>query len=230
MKFTIFQHVPYESPGYILDWIIENGHSIEEVNFYDHPKLPAVKSTENLIVMGGPMNIYDDDEFSWLPEERDFVKKAIQQGTKVLGVCLGSQFIADALGSEVFKNEHKEVGWFDVDVKDENLPEMFRGIFPKTFKTFHWHGDTFNLPEGMKGFVSSKATVNQAFISKNVVAFQFHMEMNPEGVIALIEHNETLFEEDLPFVQKPGQMLHMNEIHEANRKILFQFLDTFFGK
>jgi len=230
MKFTIFQHVPYESPGYILDWIIEKGHSTEEVNFYDHPKLPALDATENLIVMGGPMNIYDDNEFSWLPEERDFIKNAIQQGTKVLGICLGSQLIADAMNAQVFKNEHEEVGWLEVDVDEKNLPEKFKGIFPERFKTFHWHGDTFNMPDGIKGFVSSKATANQAFITENIAAFQFHMEMNPEGVIALIEHNETLFEEDLPFVQKPGQMLHMNEIHESNRKILFQFLDTFFGK
>ena len=230
MKFTIFQHVPYESPGYIRDWIKEKGHTIEEVNFYDHPQLPDVKSTENLIVMGGPMNIYDDDEFHWLADERDFIKQAIKEGKKVLGICLGSQFIADAMNALVFKNEHEEVGWFEVAVDEKDFPEKYKGIFPKRFKTFHWHGDTFNMPEGIKSFISSKATVHQAFISKNVAAFQFHMEMNPEGVIALIEHNETLFEEDLPFVQKPGQMLHMNEIHEANRKILFQFLDTFFGK
>lgn len=230
MKFTVFQHVPYESPGYILDWIKAKGHTIEEVNFYDRPKLPDMKSTENLIIMGGPMTIYDDDEFHWLPDERDFIKQAIQEGKKVLGICLGSQFIADALGAAVFKNEHKEVGWFEVEFDEQNLPDKFRGIFPKTYKTFHWHGDTFNLPDGIKGFVSSKATVNQAFISKNVAAFQFHMEMNPEGVIALIEHNITLFEEDLPFVQKPGQMLHKNELHDSNRRILFQFLDTFFEK
>ncbi len=230
MKFTIFQHVPYESPGHILDWIKENGHTMEEVNFYDHPDLPDLKTTENLIVMGGPMNIYDDDEFHWLPDERDFIKKAIQQGAKVLGICLGSQFIADALGAEVFKNEHTEVGWFEVKVNETKLPDRFRGIFPKTFKTFHWHGDTFSMPQGINSFISSNAAVNQAFVSDNVAAFQFHLEMTAEGVINLIEHNQTLFEEDLPFVQNPGQMLHMNEIHEANRKILFQFLDTFFGK
>ncbi|MCB2220856.1 MAG: type 1 glutamine amidotransferase [Bacteroidetes bacterium] len=228
MKFTIFQHVPYESPGYILDWIKEYGHSFEEVNFYDHPGIPDIRETENLIVMGGPMNIYDDEEYSWLPDERDFIKQSVQEGTKVLGICLGSQFIADAMNAQVFKNEHEEVGWFDVDINEKNLPKKYKGIFPKHFKTFHWHGDTFSLPKGINCFISSEATSNQAFISENVAAFQFHMEMNPDGVVALIEQNETLFGEDLPFVQKPGQMLHMNKYHASNRKILFQFLDTFF--
>ena len=228
MKFTIFQHVPYESPGYILDWIIENGHSIEEVSLYDHPKFPAVKSTENLIVMGGPMNIYDDDEFSWLPDERDFIKQVIQRGTRVLGICLGAQFITDAMGAEVFRNKYTEVGWFGVEVIEDNLPDQFKGIFPKRFKTMHWHGDTFNLPEGMHAFISSEATENQGFVTEQVAAFQFHMEMTPEGLISLIEHNQTLFEEDFLFVQKPGEMLHMDEVHESNRKILFRFLDAFF--
>ncbi|MBN2174172.1 MAG: type 1 glutamine amidotransferase [Bacteroidales bacterium] len=228
MDFTIFQHVPYESPGYILDWIHENGYSMEEVNFYDQPRLPDVKDTENLIVMGGPMNVFDDDEYSWLPAERDFIRQTIRKGTKVLGICLGSQFIADALGAKVFKNEYTEVGWFEVEIREENLPDKFKGIFPERFKTLHWHGDTFNLPDGIKGFISSKATENQAFISENVAAFQFHMEIKSEGVMALVEHNETLFKEDLPFTQKPGQMLHMNKYHESNRKILFQFLNIFF--
>ena len=94
----------------------------------------------------------------------------------------------------------------------------------------HWHGDTFNLPEGMHAFISSEATENQGFVTEQVAAFQFHMEMTPEGLISLIEHNQTLFEEDFLFVQKPGEMLHMDEVHESNRKILFRFLDAFFEK
>jgi GMP synthase-like glutamine amidotransferase len=230
MKFTIFQHVPYESPGYILDWISENDHSVEEVNFYDHPGLPDLKVTENLIVMGGPMNIYDDDEFSWLPDERDFIKKMIDQGKRVMGICLGSQFIADAMGAKVFKNKHTEIGWFEVKVNEHFLSEKYKGIFPERFKTFHWHGDTFNLMHGISCFISSEATPNQGFILGNVAAFQFHMEMKPEGVISLVEHNQTLFEENLPFIQMPGEMLHMNSEHEHNRKILFRFLDQFFEK
>jgi GMP synthase (glutamine-hydrolysing) len=230
MKFTIFQHVPYESPGYILDWIKIKGHKIEEVNFYDHHGLPDIRETENLIVMGGPMNIYDDEEYSWLSDERDFIKKAVQKGIKVLGICLGAQFIADAMGAKVFKNDHTEVGWFEVEIKEQNLPDKFKGIFPESFKTFHWHSDTFTLPKGINNFISSEATANQGFFFKNVAAFQFHMEMTADGVKDLVMQNQTIFEEDLPYVHKPGQFLNMNEKHEINRKILFRFLDKFFEK
>jgi GMP synthase-like glutamine amidotransferase len=228
MKILIFQHVPYESPGYILEWIQENGHNPVFIDFYDNTEFPEIEETDALVIMGGPMNIYDDDEYSWLPDERDFIENVIKKRKKILGVCLGSQFIADAMGAKVVKNEHTEVGWFDIHVDEQHLPVKFKGIFPERFKTFHWHGDTFDLPKGIKCFASSEVTPNQAFISGNVAAFQFHMEMTPEGATALVEHNQTLFDEDMPFVQKPGQMLHLYENHEKNRKIMFRFLDTFF--
>lgn len=230
MKFTIFQHVPYESPGFILDWIKSKGYTWQEINFYDQPKLPVLKDVDNLIIMGGPMNIYDDEEYSWLSYERDFIKKAIQNSNRVLGICLGAQFIADALGAKVYKNNHTEVGWFDVRVDLKKMPEQIVGVFPADFTTFHWHGDTFDLPVGAQRFIHSEVTANQGFLTGNVAAFQFHMEMTVEGVKALVEHNQTLFEEDLPYVHKPGQFLNMNEKHEINRKILFRFLDKFFVK
>lgn len=230
MKFTIFQHVPYESPGFILDWITSKGYTWQEVNFYGHPELPALKAVDNLIIMGGPMNIYDDDEFSWLPDERDYLKQFMQTGKKVFGICLGAQLIADALGANVYKNEHVEIGWFKVKVDQDRLPKKLAGVFPYEFVTLHWHGDTFEMPQEIKSFASSRITKNQAFVFKNVAALQFHMEITQEGLTALIEQNQSLLGEDLPYVQRPGQMLHLNENHETNREILYRFLNQFFDK
>lgn len=231
MKFTVFQHVPYESPGHILDWIKAKGHTIRYVNFYEHPVLPEIDQTEALIVMGGPMNIHDDEDYSWLPDERDFLKKFIQSGKKVLGICLGAQMIADALGAEVRRNEHTEIGWFKVDINKESLPEKYIDTFPDEFVSFHWHGDTFDLPDGYGNFASSAATLNQGFIYKNIAAFQFHPEMNLKGINELIQHNEDVFTHKNPYVQSSDEIVGQakNSI-EINKSILFKFLDEFFIK
>lgn len=230
MKILIFQHVPYESPGHILEWIDQKGHSASFVNFYNNTVLPEINSADALVVMGGPMNVYDDEEYSWLPNERDYLKQFIQSGKKVLGVCLGAQLIADALGANVYKNEHIEIGWFKVKVDQDRLPKKLATVFPDEFMTLHWHGDTFDTPENGVNFAYSQATTNQAFYYQNLVGIQFHMEMTAEGVKALLKHNQTIFEEDLPYVHKPGQILNMNDHHEMNRNILFRFLDKFFEK
>lgn len=229
MHFTIFQHVPYESPGYILEWIQSSGFKVGLVNFYDHPELPDEREVQNLIVMGGPMNIFDDPKHGWLAAEREFIKRILNRGTNVLGVCLGAQFIAHALGAQVFKNKNTEVGWFHVDIDDKHLPAKYKGIFPKQFKTLHWHGDTFDLPPDAIGFASSETTENQAFIYRNAAAIQFHLEMTPGDLSALTNHNESLFNKKRPFVQKPALIIGKTKHHEANKRILFRFLETFFG-
>jgi GMP synthase-like glutamine amidotransferase len=230
MKFTIFQHVPYESPGHILEWIKKNGHSIGFVNFYDHPALPEIKNTDALIVMGGPMNIHDDEEYSFLADERNFLKQFILSGKKVLGICLGAQMVADAMGAKVMKNEHREIGWFQVNVQQENLPINFQDIFPNAFATFHWHGDTFDLPDNVNGFVHSEATQNQGFIHHNLAAFQFHPEMTLAGIKELVQHNAEVFKHSNLFIQSKEEILKAAKINvEFNRAILFRFLEMFFG-
>lgn len=229
MKFTVFQHVPYESPGNILDWIKSNGYTWHEVNFYDHPELPALKDVDNLIIMGGPMNIYDDEEYSWLAGERDFLKQCILSGKKVLGICLGAQMIADALGAEVRRNEHTEIGWFKVKIDHDKLTEKYAGIFPDEFISFHWHGDTFDIPVGCKNFALSEATVNQAFIIENVAAIQFHPEMDLKGIKELVDHNPEVSSYKNLFVQHPENIIKQAKTNiEVNKSILLKFLDKFF--
>ena len=99
MNIYFFQHVPYESPGHILEWVQERGHTARFVNFYEKYTFPEINLIDGLVIMGGPMNIYNDDEYSWLETERDFLKQVILAGKKVIGICLGSQMIADAMGA-----------------------------------------------------------------------------------------------------------------------------------
>lgn len=231
LNLYFFQHDPLESPGYILDWAHDRGHKCELVNFYDDDMLPDIKKVDGLVIMGGPMNIYDDEEYTWLETERDFVKQCIQSGKKVFGICLGSQMIADALGTLVKRNAHTEIGWFKVRIDQKKLPKKFAGVFPDEFITFHWHSDTFDLPENSAGFASSKATVNQAFVQNdNVAALQFHPEITERGVTLLVEDHAETFENNFPFVQPRHEVLGTDSFFELNRKILFKFLDKFFGK
>ncbi len=206
MKFLIFQHVPYESPGFILEWIMENDHSLSFVNFYTDPVIPAIESTDALVIMGGPMNIYEEEKYPFLKKEKDFIKQFIQSGKKVLGICLGSQMVADALGGEVRKNERPEIGWYPVKVDKSKVPGKYKDVFPETFTTFHWHGDTFGLPENVMGFISSAVCANQAFINDTIAAFQFHPEMTQKGVNELVHHNEAVFEKRHQTIQSREEM------------------------
>jgi GMP synthase (glutamine-hydrolysing) len=230
MNFSIFQHVPYESPGHILEWIKMHGHSFHFVDFYDNPVLPEIKNTDALIVMGGPMSIYDDEEYSYLANERDFLKQFILSGKKVLGICLGAQMVADAMGAQVRKNEHTEIGWFKIKIQLENLPKKFQGIFPDEFTTFHWHGDTFDLPGKVNGFAYSEASQNQGFIHENVAAFQFHPEMTLAGLKELVQHNVEVFNHSNLFIQSKEKILKAAQENIGfNRAVLFHFLEKFFG-
>ncbi len=229
MNICFFQHVAYESPGYILDWAKENGHSVSFVNFYQDAAFPEIKNLNALVVMGGPMNVGDEaDEYAWLEAEGEFIKQFIQSGKKILGICLGSQMIADAMGAKVYRNQHTEIGWHIATVDQKNIPSGYKGIFPENFITFHWHGYTFDMPDNCTNFIRSEATRNQAFVYNNIAAFQFHPEMTMQGVQKLVEHYEDVFDKNYPFIQSRDEILKTENYFEINRTLLFKFLDRFF--
>ena len=143
-----------------------------------------------LIVMGGPMNIYEEKEYPWLAGEKRFIGKAIEKGKIVLGICLGAQLIADVLGGQVVRNRCKEIGWFPVSLRPEGTESVaFRG-FPAKFQALHWHGDTFSLPPGAAMLAESEACPAQAFSSNGgrVLALQFHLESSKDSARALIQN------------------------------------------
>ena len=125
-------------------------------------------------------------DFPWLGAEKRYVRDAVTRGIRVLGVCLGAQLIASALGARVFRNPVKEIGWFPV--QGDAPPEpAFR--FPSEFLAFHWHGETFDLPEGAVRLARSAGCDHQAFqVSHHVIGLQFHLETTPESALAIVEH------------------------------------------
>ncbi|MGE7774374.1 type 1 glutamine amidotransferase [Chitinophaga sp. NPDC101104] len=180
MRIRIFQHVPFEGPAAIAEWAESKGHTLEYTRFYDNDPLPAASDVDMLVVMGGPMGVYDTDEFPWIRNEIAFISDAVESGKPVLGVCLGSQLLAAALGAAVYPNREKEIGWFPVTFHAEWAPA--------SLVVFHWHGDTFDLPEGAQLLAESPVTKHQAFqFGQNAVGLQFHLEVTDVSVEGMID-------------------------------------------
>ena len=143
MRIHYLQHVPFEDLAYIETWAKDKGHSLSVTKLYLNEKLPGMDDFDWLIVMGGPMNIYEEREYPWLVEEKQFIEEVIKTGKVVLGICLGAQLIADVLGGKVRQNDYQEIGWFPVTKTSEANNSVFFKSLPDDFMAFHWHGDTF---------------------------------------------------------------------------------------
>jgi GMP synthase-like glutamine amidotransferase len=180
------QHVPFESPGSILPWLEQHGASVTSTRLFDAHTLPAVGDFDLLVVMGGPMSVNDEAKHPWLIDEKRLVREAIDAGRAVVGVCLGAQVIASALGGRVFPNAAREIGWFPVFATP--VPASGSPRWPDSLTVFHWHGETFDLPSGAVRLASSEVCLNQAFqIGDRIVGLQFHLESTPETVAAMVE-------------------------------------------
>jgi GMP synthase-like glutamine amidotransferase len=178
MHAHIFQHLSFEGPGTIQPWLINAGYEITFTVFSEKAYFPAIDTVDFLVVMGGSMSVNDEDKFPWLSSEKQYIRDLIATGNPVLGICLGAQLIASSLGAKVYQNIEKEIGWFPVKGL-QTTPANFQ--FPISFPALHWHGETFDLPEGAVLLASSEACKNQAFqYGKNVLAIQFHPEVNRE--------------------------------------------------
>lgn len=207
MHIHYLQHVPFEGPGNILDWVQRGGHTLGATRFYCGEPLPAVETLDLLVVMGGPMNVYEEARYSWLADEKRFIEQAIAAGRRVLGVCLGAQLVADVLGAKVYANADKEIGWFPVEATQAASESGLFAAFPRQIDVFHWHGDTFDIPAGAMHVAHSAGCANQAFVyDERVVGLQFHLETTPASAQKIIAHcaDEIV---DGRFIQSPQVML-----------------------
>jgi GMP synthase-like glutamine amidotransferase len=186
MKVHVLQHVGFEGLGSIAQWLEVQKAEISSTRFFEADPLPALKALDMIIAMGGPMSVTDEDKLPWLKSEKQFVRDAILRGMPILGICLGSQLIAGAMGARVFRNPAKEIGWFPV--KSVPAPAGYLNL-PSEFVPFHWHGETFDLPAGAVRLAKSDACGNQAFqINRNVIGLQFHLETTLGSASTLIEN------------------------------------------
>ena len=182
-------HVPFETPGYIEDLAQQYKCTSSASRLWERTEFPSLEAFDLLIVMGGPMNIYQYDKYPWLIDEKKFIGTAIDSNKTVLGICLGSQLIADVLGCTVIPNRCKEIGWYPIHLTAQTaVSPAFKNI-PATFTPFHWHGDTYPVPPGAIRLGSSSACGNQGFIFDNkVVGLQFHLEMTEPNLQGIIDN------------------------------------------
>lgn len=207
MRLHYLQHVPFENPGCILDWANDRNVDVQSSHLYKNDPLPDLDDFDLLVVMGGAMGANDDALYPWMSAEKQFIKSAIGAGKKIIGICLGSQFLADVLGVSVYPNLHKEIGWFPIEWTDAAHENTYTNHLPKTLDVFHWHGDTYDLPPGAVHLAKSAICQNQAFqVGETVLAFQFHLEVKEDNVKAMLANcvDELV---DEPYIQSREDIL-----------------------
>jgi GMP synthase (glutamine-hydrolysing) len=229
MKIQVLQNISFEGPGYIEQIAEEAGHELIIVHLYDGEQPLPATDFDMMVILGGPMNVYEECEYPWLTTEKKAIDEAIHSNKIVLGICLGAQLIADVLGAEVYKNENLEIGWYPVTrtlTKDE-IPPV--GFFPEKAVVFHWHNDTFDIPRNAKRIYRSDATTNQAFIyEEKVFAIQFHLEMSEKSI-----EDFFYFFDDEPgpdkFVMQKEEMLKLIRKYDPSCKAVLRDLFNYFN-
>jgi GMP synthase (glutamine-hydrolysing) len=227
MRIHYLQHVPFEGLASIEQWVIRQGNIISATKFYNGDTLPPVDDLDWVIVMGGPMNIYEDDKYPWLNSEKHFIEAAIEKNKVVIGICLGSQLIADVLGSKVYKGQEKEIGWYPITMTPEAKNSSVFAAIPQSINVFHWHGDTFDLPSDAVRLAYSEACANQAFIyADKVLGLQFHLESTKESVHQIIENCASELVTG-KYIQKPEEMLARDDDFKNINSFMSKILDYF---
>lgn len=161
------------------------------VHCYQEHQLPPIEEFDLLIIMGGPMSVHDVEEYPYLIGVKEFIKESIVQNKWVLGVCLGAQLVAEALGADVRPNHTKEIGWYPVQQTAMASQSWLADLLPCEFTCLHWHGDTFEIPEGAVHVAKSQVCENQAFVwNDRVVGLQFHLEFTPQSTQNLIDRSK----------------------------------------
>lgn len=233
MKFLVLQHVPFEDLAYIGEYLDEHQHTYQYCRLYGGETIPAPREFDGLFIMGGPMNIYEDNKYSWLLAERKYIRRFIEIGKPAIGICLGAQLLSDALGGMVMKNEHKEIGWYPINITPDGLESPLLEDIPERITVFHWHGDTFQLPPGAELIFTNQTTRHQGFLFDKkdikVLGLQFHMEYTPQSIEKMIEYcsDEMV---NAPYIMNEEEILESMEHTQVTKKILYRLLNNLFSQ
>lgn len=188
MRLHVLQHVAFEGPAAIAWWARSRAHELRVHPLYEGAPLPSVGEDEGLIALGGPMGVGDEERHPWMAGEIALLERILAAQRPVLGICLGAQLLARALGAPVRPLRAREIGWHEVALTTAGERSPLTAGLPSRFAAFHWHGDQFEPPEGAEHLASSAACRHQAFAHGRALALQFHLESTPPAIEALIEH------------------------------------------
>lgn len=227
MRVVCLQHADYETPDAIEAWARDRGHAFAVVRplFEEYPD---TGDFEMLVVMGGPMGAYEDATYPWLAAERSFIREAADAGRLVLGVCLGAQLTAMALGGAAHPHTVRELGWFPVRLTPAGRASRVLAALPDEFVVGLWHGDTYDLPPGVETAATSEACPNQAFEMRDgrVVGMQFHLEWSASSLETLSDRHPDWFTTRGPFVQTREQLTHPGAVRDEGVRLLERILDA----
>src|SRR5689334_18926604 len=230
-RVLVLQHVPYEGHGYIGDYTRDHGIDADVVKLWKPYALPDVSRYAALIIMGGPMGVYED--FASKDDELTRVSAALG-ATPVLGICLGAQLIAHALGARVYPNQidakpAKEIGYYTIQLTPEgSAHRIFKG-FERDVRVLQWHGDAFDLPRGASLLAASPLCRNQAFAYENAYGLLFHLELNPTMVQGLVEVNREWAHEGFD-LDEEKLAREARELAPLMKRQCYLLLDNFFGE
>jgi len=203
-EILIFRFVANEGPGYLQEFLARRSVPYRVIPIDSGAPVPeSIDSAAGLVFMGGPMSV--NDPLPWIPPVLHLIRTGQSRGMPMLGHCLGGQLLAKALGAEVTTNPVREIGWFDVSSAEHPVPERYQSL-PESFLAFHWHGETFGIPEGAKSLYSSVACSNQAFTLGNSLALQFHVEMQAPMVIDWTSAYQQELQRDSVAVQDQAEL------------------------
>ena len=208
----VLQHEAVEPLGVIGDALDAAGVAARYVRIFDGQPVPAdLAGAAGLIVMGGPMGVYEQDRYPFLADEIRLIQRACRDEAPVLGVCLGSQLLAAALGASVAPGPQREIGWYPVTMTEAAAEDPLWAGLPSHWTGFHWHGDLHGLPPGATLLARSELTPCQAFrAGRHAYGFQFHLEVTRP----IVEDWLTAFAQEAPEeTQAPARILSGIETH-----------------
>lgn len=202
MNIHYLQHVPFEGPGNIMDWVRRGRHTLGATRFYCGAPLPPVETLNLLVVMGGPMNVYEEARYPWLADEKRFIEQAIAAGRLPWGTARRRR--AGCEGVRQCRQENRLVSGRS-DAGRVRRRAVCR--IPPADRCFHWHGDTFDISAGAVHVARSAGCANQAFVyDERIVGLQFHLETTPANAQQIITYCADEIVEDR-FIQSPQVML-----------------------
>ena len=227
---TILQHIQCETPGIISDCLQAANIDMRFVRTFEENPIPLnLDAQAGLIIMGGPMSVYDQSQFPFLRAEQRLIENALKDDKPVLGVCLGSQLLAATLGADVKSGTQKEIGWHPVTLTESAATDSLWKELPDRFMAYHWHGDVFDLPQDAVSLASSEMTPCQAFrYGVQAYGFLFHMEVTAKIIKNMVaEFQDELEEQRIPagsIIKKSRD--YLSELQTIGGKVFGRWLKS----
>jgi GMP synthase-like glutamine amidotransferase len=228
MRLHLLHHDPVDSSrNNISRWAANKGYAIAHSYLCNNEALPGIEDVDWLIVLGGSQHAWEEEVYPWLPAEKKFIARAVEDNKIILGLCFGAQLLAEALGAEVFVNPHNEIGWHEVSLTPEGQRSYLFQNIPEQFTTFHWHADHFALPPGCTRLAYSRATENQAYIcrERRLAGLQFHPEYPLESVKYFVREFGDLMQNG-PYVAGKEKILSQTEQIPETYALMAAILDN----